>query len=372
MVISAGGLLTDTGRTTACRETSRHAVTLARRSPQRARSCGCDRAVHSQRSLVQCVCGHGGNPRPWHCLCSIACVILRAVTAVALLLMPVWAFAQELEPGAYWPIPTGLNIVTAVNNFNWGDLAFDPSAPIDEASAAINTTALAFTRAFSLAGRSANAGVMVPVIAGHLEGRYLDEPAEVARFGQGDPRLRFAMNLYGAPAMTLKEFASYRQRTIVGASITVAPPLGQYDSTKLINLGSNRWSIKPELGMSRAYGQWIVEAMAGVWFFTDNTDFVGGRTREQDPIAATQVHVTFKFKRSTWLAADANYFTGGKTTIGGKQNLDLQRNSRIGATFSAALDRRQAIRMSVSRGAYTTIGADFISIAVGYNYAWTR
>jgi hypothetical protein len=82
--------------------------------------------------------------------------------------------------------------------------------------------------------------------------------------------------------------------------------------------------------------------------------------------------VTFKFTRSMWLAADANYFTGGQTTIGGKQNLDLQRNSRIGATFSSALDRRQAIRMSVSRGAYTTIGADFTSIAVGYNYAWTR
>ena len=112
--------------------------------------------------------------------------------------------------------------------------------------------------------------------------------------------------------------------------------------------------------------------MAGVWLFTDNTDFVGGRTREQDPIIATQVHLTYKFKRSMWLAADANYYTGGTTTIGGKQNLDLQRNSRIGATFSSAIGRHQAIRVSVSRGAYTTIGADFTSIAVGYNYAWAR
>jgi hypothetical protein len=140
------------------------------------------------------------------------------------------------------------------------------------------------------------------------------------------------MNLYGAPSMTPKEFASYRQQSIVGVSLTVAPPLGQYDSTKLINLGTNRWSFKPEVGISRAYGQWVVEALAG----------------------------------------DANYFTGGRTTIGGKQNLDLQRNSRIGATFSSALGRGQAIRMSVSRGAYTTIGADFTSIAVGYNYAWAR
>jgi Putative MetA-pathway of phenol degradation len=297
---------------------------------------------------------------------------LRAAAALALLLTPVSASAQELEPGAYWPIPKGLNIITVINNFNWGDVAFDPSAPIDEASARIDTTALAFTRAFSVGGRSANAGLVVPVIGGHVEGLYLGEPAEVGRFGQGDPRLRLAMNLYGAPSMTPQAFASYRLRTIVGVSVTVAPPLGQYDSAKLINLGTNRWSFKPEVGLSRAFGKWVLELMTGGWFFTDNTDFVGGRTRTQDPIAALQVHVTYRFKRTIWLAGDANYFTGGQTTIGGKQNLDLQRNSRIGATFSAALDRHQAIRMSVSRGAYTTIGADFTSVAVGYNYAWAR
>jgi len=294
------------------------------------------------------------------------------MSALALLLMPAAASAQELEPGAYWPIPRGLNIATVVNSFNWGDLAFDPAAPIDQASARINTTALIFTRAFSLVGRSANLGVVVPIIGGHVEGLYLGEPAAVGRFGLGDPRFRLAMNLYGAPAMTPQEFASYRQQTIVGVSVTVAPPLGQYDSSKLINLGTHRWSFKPEVGLSRTYGQWVVEAMAGAWLFTDNTDFLGGRTREQDPIAALQVHLTYKFTRGMWLAGDANYFTGGQTTIGGKQNLDLQRNSRIGATFSKALDRHQAIRMSVSRGAYTTIGADFTSIAFGYNYAWVR
>ena len=88
----------------------------------------------------------------------------RAATTLALLLTPVWAAAQELEPGAYWPIPAGLNIVTVVNSFNSGDLAFDPSAPIDNASARINTTSFAFTRAFRLAGRSANVGLALPVI----------------------------------------------------------------------------------------------------------------------------------------------------------------------------------------------------------------
>jgi hypothetical protein len=265
-----------------------------------------------------------------------------------------------------------MNLVTASDTVNWGDLAFDPSAPIDEANATINTTALAFTRAFGLAGRSANVTVVLPIVAGHLEGLYLGELAEVSRFGLADPRVKFGMNLFGAPAMTPKEYASYSRRGIVGVSLTAVMPLGQYDSDKLINIGNNRWSFKPELGLSRAYGKWILEFMAGVWLFTDNTDFRGGRTRQQDPIVATQFHLTYRFGEGMWLAADANYYTGGRTTIGGKQNLDLQRNSRIGATFSKALNRKNAIRASVSRGAYTTIGGDFTSLAVGYNYAWVR
>ncbi len=304
---------------------------------------------------------------------SVADRLLGVAAALALFLIPAPGLAQELEPGAYWPIPTGLNIVTVVNSINWGDVAFEPAAPIDEARATINTTAFTFTRAFSLGGRSANATVIVPVVGGHLEGLYLGEPAETGRFGLGDPRLRLGVNLYGAPAMTPKEYASsYRQRTLVGVSITAAPPLGQYDPAKLINLGTNRWSFKPDIGVSHTRGQWVVEMMAGVWIFTDNNNFAGGSTRTQDPIAQAQFHLTYRFTRGMWLAGDANYYTGGQTTIGGRQNLDLQRNSRVGATLSRALNPRQAIRLSVSRGAYTTIGADFNSVAVGYNYAWVR
>ena len=294
------------------------------------------------------------------------------VVALALLCSPVLASAQELEPGAYWPFPRGLNIFTVVEGVSWGDVNFDPALPVEDASASISATAVAFTRAFGLAGRSANAAAVVPIIVGHVEGLYLGEFTEVDRFGQGDPRFKVAVNLYGAPAMTPKEFASYRQRLLVGVSLSVVPPLGQYDNTKIINLGTNRWSFKPELGLSLTRGKWVMEFMAGLWMFTDNTDFVGQRTREQDPILATQFHLTHRFTPAMWLAANANFYTGGRTTVAGRQNLDLQKNSRIGATFSKALTRRQSFRVSFSRGAVTTIGADFNAIAVGYNFAWLQ
>ena len=297
----------------------------------------------------------------------------RIAAAFVLLLWPVFVSAQELDPGAYWPLPRGLNIVTGVGGVNWGDVTFDPALPVEDASATITSTAVSFTRAFNLAGRSANAGASLPIVGGHVEGVYLGQHTEVDRFGLGDPRLRLAVNLYGAPTMTPREFASYRQRFIIGVSLVAVPPLGQYDSTRVINLGTNRWSFKPEIGLSRTFdGKWVIELMVGAWFFTDNTEFFGGRTREQDRIVATQVHFTRRFSSAMWLAADANFYEGGRTTVGGKENLDLQKNSRIGATFSKGFGGGHAIRAAVSRGAYTTIGADFTSIAFAYNYAWVN
>ena len=152
----------------------------------------------------------------------------------------------------------------------------------------------------------------------------------------------------------------------------MAPPLGQYDDTKVINLGTNRWSIKSELGLAHAIGPWVIELMGGMDHFTANSDFLRGQVREQDPIGSAQVHVTYRFHRSMWLAGDANFYMGGTTTISGRRNLDFQRNSRVGSTFSAAVSRGHSIRASISRGAYTTIGADFTTVSVGYNFAWMR
>ena len=294
------------------------------------------------------------------------------LTAIALACLAGPASAQELEPGAYWPLPRGLNILTVVNSINAGDLTFDPALPIEDASATINTTVVAYTRGMALGGRSANISLQLPVVAGSIEGLYRGEQVDVSRFGQADPRFRLGLNLYGAPAMTPRDFAAYHLKTIVGVSVTVAPPLGQYKNTQVVNIGANRWSVKAEMGLSHAMGPWIVELMGGVWVFTDNHEFSGGRTREQDPIASAQVHLTYRPRRSLWFAGNANFYRGGRTTVGGTPSFDLQRNARVGATFSAALTSAHSVRVAVSRGAYTTIGGDFTSLIAGYNYAWVR
>jgi hypothetical protein len=287
-----------------------------------------------------------------------------------LLLVSVPAMGQELEPGAYSISPVGVNIVNVTNSLQRGDVTFDPALPIEDFRATIDTIALSYFRTLRLFGRSASVGLVAPFLIGSLEGRVQGEPTKVDRGGSGDPRARFSVNLYGAPAMELKEFASYRQKTNVGVSLIVAIPLGQYDPARLINLGSNRWAFKPEVGVSRLLGKWNLDFYGGVWLFTKNPDFYGGKLREQNPIGSAQVHVVYTFRPRLWTALDLNFYAGGRTTVDGTLNADLQKNSRAGLTFSVPLDRRQSLKFALSTGAYTTYGADFQSFVAGYQYLW--
>ena len=276
---------------------------------------------------------------------------------------------QELEPRAYSVSPVGTNVVVFAYGRSAGDLSFDPTLPIEDAKASINAASVSYFRSFNFLGRSANVALAVPYLWGSAEGRLAGEFQAITRSGLPDPRLRFGINLVGAPAMDLKEFVNYRQKTNVGASLAVVAPTGQYDPNKLINIGSNRWAFKPELGLSRAVGRWVLDFYAGAWLFTANDNFQG-QIREQDPIGTTQFHLSYNLRRRLWVAFDANYFIGGRTSVDGVRRLDLQRNSRVGTTFSVPLSRRQSVKVAFSTGAFTTIGADFNAFAIGYQYLW--
>jgi hypothetical protein len=298
-------------------------------------------------------------------------VFLRAgVTTLAVVCCLSTARAQELEPGAYAVAPLGMNVFVISNGSSVGDVAFDPTGPIDEASASINVTTLGYGRSWSLAGRSAQVAVGVPIVAGHLDGRFLGESASVSRYGPGDPRMRVAVNLYGAPAMARQAFASHRRPRLVGASLTVSAPLGRYTSDRLINIGNHRWAFKPEIGVVFVRGRWTFETYGGVWLFTENDDGYKGAVRAQAPIGSAQFHVQYAVRPRLLVSANANCYGGGRTTVNDKANVDLQRNSRVGVTVTRPLPGGRVLRVAVSRGAVTTVGADFTSVAVSFQQAW--
>ena len=281
------------------------------------------------------------------------------------------AHAQDLEPRAYSPNPSGANFVLLAYGHTTGDVVFDPSVPITNVSASVNLTALFYGRTFGLFGRSASAAVQLPYVWGNVAGDVFEQRRSVYRSGLADLRLRLTTNLVGGPARVprrVREAAAPARRS--GPAWSLLAPTGQYDPAKLVNVGTNRWAVKPELGLSHPAGRWWFEAYAGVWLFRENHDFFGGSTREQSPLLALQGHVSYTFRPRLWLAGDATFYTGGRTTVDGAQKADLQRNSRLGLTAAIPLRRSSAFRISWARGVVTRIGGDFTTLAVGYQFLW--
>jgi Putative MetA-pathway of phenol degradation len=279
------------------------------------------------------------------------------------------ARAQQMEPRSYSNVPIGLNFVIAGYAHSRGDVLLDPSLPVEDANAKVDTLILGYARTLALWGQSGTLSVVLPYASLSANGTLEGQTAGVERSGFADPAMRLSVNLYGAPALSMQEFAAYRQDVIVGASLLVTAPLGRYDSTKLVNIGTNRWSIKPELGVSKALGAWVLEGAAGVTFFTDNDEFATG-SREQAPLYALQAHAIYNFRPGLWVAVDSTYYAGGRTSVNGGLKNDLQQSSRFGATLSVAVSRANSVKFYFSSGATDRAGTDFDIFGVAWQYRW--
>jgi hypothetical protein len=198
------------------------------------------------------------------------------------------AYAQELEPRAYGNAPVGLNFLIMGYGYSEGGVVVDPSIPLTNASIDIHSTVVAYARSVDIWGRSGKFDVTLPHASLSGTADFAGQLREREVSGLGDPRIRISINLQGAPATSLQEIARYRQDLIVGASLQVWVPVGQYDSDKLVNIGTHRWAVKPELGISKASGLWTLELAGAVAFYQDNDNFLDGQTREQDPIYSVQ------------------------------------------------------------------------------------
>lgn len=290
--------------------------------------------------------------------------------AFAVTLLASSATAQQLEPRRYQNVPVGVNALAFTYGFSTGNVLFDSTLPIEDATADVHTFAVLYLRTLDLFGKSAKADVLVPYSSADFEGFLDGEFRTRTPNGFADPRFRLAVNLVGGPALTVPEFASYRGKTLLGASIQVIAPLGQYDPTKLINLGSNRWSFRPEVGLSRAVRKWFLEMAGGVWLFTENNDFFGGQRLEQSPLYFIKGDVVYNFRRGLWLSFNFGLANGGETTIDGVPRGTLQRNSRAGVTLALPLNRQNALKFIYTSGLTTRLGADFDSLLVVYQYTW--
>ena len=301
---------------------------------------------------------------------------LRAGGPVAallgMLLLAAPLSAQDLDPRAYAHVPVNGTFLVWGFAVSHGGVVSDPTLPVTDVNATVETPSIGVGRSFDLFGKTAQVFGALPYSWAQASGKVMGEGKDITRAGLYDMRIRLSVLVRGAPAASVAQFAKAPRRTILGTSLTVVAPTGQFFPDRLINLGTNRWAFKPEFAVSQPMGQkWLLDVYSALWLFTANDSYYPGTlTRTQEPMGAFQAHLSYNFTRLLWAAFDATYYVGGRSTVDGIENNDRQSNSRVGATVAFPVGRRHSIKLAVSRGAIVRFGANFTTFSVGWQTGW--
>jgi hypothetical protein len=265
---------------------------------------------------------------------------------LAVLLLPRFGQAQDIDPRRWSHLPIGANFAGAGYAYTAGDISLDPTLRIQDGQFDVQTIGVKYIHSFELLGKSARVDLGQLYQIGHWQGILNGVPASTDRSGFADTSVRFAVNLIGAPPLKGREFADYRatnsdHETIMGVGLGLQLPTGQYYSDKLINLGDNRFTIRPQLGATHNWGKWTAELTFQTWFYTDNNDFYNGNKLEQDPLYTTDANLIYTFRPGVWVAGSFGYSGGGNTSINGLSKNDNE--SSIGYGFSVGLPINRAV-----------------------------
>jgi len=295
--------------------------------------------------------------------------------AIPVMLTAGMAMCQELVPRRWSHLPKGKNFVGVGYAYTRADISFDPVLQIEDAKLDMHTFAISYLRTLELLGTSARVEAKIPIQDGHWSGLLQGQPASAHRTGLADPVLRMAINLLGGPPLEGEEFARYRAatdvETIVGLGLAVHFPLGQYDEDKLLNLGTNRFTFRPQLGVEHQHGKWTAELTGSTWFFTDNYSFFNGYRLEQDPLLTIQAHLTYTFRPGIWATLGGALGFGGEFTIDGVDKEDDQFNTGWGVGLGYSLTRNFGLKFTyIGLYNHSDTGADSNSLMLGASYFW--
>lgn len=284
------------------------------------------------------------------------------------------ATAQDLDPRAYIRLPVHTSTLITGAAYSTGGVVSDPTLPISNIKAKVETGSLGLAHSFNFFGMSSQALIALPYSWAQASGDVGNQQQSITRSGFADMRMRFSVLFLGAPAATIADMRKQppARKTILGASINVVAPTGQFFSDKLINLGANRWSFRPELAISQPLGKkFIFDLYTGVWLFTKNESFYPGKAvRSQEPMGTFQGHLSYNFNPLTWVAFNATYYTGGTSTIDQITKDDRQSNVRLGITAVVPTGKMSSLKLAASTGAVVRIGQDFTTYSIGWQRSW--
>jgi hypothetical protein len=257
-------------------------------------------------------------------------------------------------------------------SYSYGGVVLDPTIQIDNIEADIQAFSFGLSQSFDFFGLTSNALIVLPYSWAQVSGDVGQQATRITRSGLADLRLRYSVLLFGGLAGTFEEIKNEPRGTIIGASINVIAPTGQFMSDKLINIGTNRWSFRPELALSKPLSdRFLLDVFAGVWMFTNNNSFYPGENiRSQRPMGAFQAHLSYNINPIFWVAFDATFYAGGTSSINNILNEDRQENTRFGITAVLPTGKFSSLKLAASTGVVVRVGQDFTSISLGWQKTW--
>ena len=283
------------------------------------------------------------------------------------------ACAQFTDPRNYQNTPVGINQLELGYAYVRSDTSIDESFIVSGATLNLNQGLIDYTRYFALLHRLAWAEATIPVA--NLSGSISGTGITASTTGTGDSAYSAALLLKGGPALTPQQFANAETTTSVGLSLSITAPTGQYDPNKLFNLGSGRWSFKPEIGLSTPFGpdqRWVFDAYANTYLYTNNTRYRGVEVLRQRALLGLEGHISYTFSNTVWASFDTRYSFLGATNVSGVNQNDSQQNFIVGSELVVAPTPRNAFIFEFAKAAIHKNGDSLTGFTVRYDYTWGR
>lgn len=298
---------------------------------------------------------------------------MRAFGASALLVLCLahCAFAQFTEARTYVVTPVGTNQLQFGYTYVHANASLDPSLIVAGANVNLNQGAVTYTRYFGLSHRAAWVEASFPVAS--LNGSIGGTGIQGSTTGAGDSSYSIAMLLKGGPALNVTQAETYKAVTVIGVSFTMTAPTGSYDPNKILNLGSDRWSFKPEIGVSRPFGaegRWELDAYANAYFYSDNVSYRGHEILNQEPLPGIEGHISYSFLDSLWASFDTRYSFRGTTSVNGINQNNPQSNFVLGSELNVALNAHHSLVFEIANAPVHRNGPALVGFGVKYQFTW--
>jgi hypothetical protein len=281
------------------------------------------------------------------------------------------ACAQFTDPRNYDNTPIGINQLELSYAYVHANASIDTSLVVTGANIDLNQGTIDYTRYFGLLHRLMWLEAAVPVAG--LGGSVSGTTIKGSTTGAGDSSYQVAMLFKGGPALTVAEFQNYRPTTTLGGSLTVTAPTGLYNSKKILNLGSDRWSFKPEIAFSHPFGadqKWEFDAYVNASIYTENTSYHGRQILRQEALPGLEGHISYAFNERIWASLDTRYSFSGATLVDGVSQNNAQQNFVLGNELNISLNPQNSLTFEFAKAIVHQNGPTATGFTIKYDYTW--